>query len=85
MRDRREQTADQPHVVVQRQPGVDPLVAPDSERRRMAWMFAQQVRWVSSTPLGRPVLPEVYWMSAVSSPLAGSGSAQGPGPACAGR
>jgi hypothetical protein len=32
----------------------------------LARMLASRFSWVSSTPLGAPVLPEVYWMSAAS-------------------
>ena len=32
----------------------------------MARMLANRLAWVSTTPLGLPVLPEVYWMKAIS-------------------
>ena len=34
----------------------------------IARMLASRFAWVSSTPFGWPVLPEVYWMKAVSLP-----------------
>ena len=41
----------------------------------MARMLASRLAWVSTTPLGLPVLPEVYWMKAMSSLRAGRGGA----------
>src|SRR5581483_2347243 len=43
----------------------------------MASTFAPRLLEVTTTPRGVPVLPEVYWMRAVSSPLAGSGGGGG--------
>ena len=61
--------ADEPHVVVQRQPARAHVGrAPRAGRRSMARMLASRLSWVSSTPLGCPVLPEVYWMNAASPP-----------------
>jgi hypothetical protein len=40
----------------------------------MAWLFAERFRWVTITPLGREVLPEVNWRKARSSRRTGSGS-----------
>ena len=32
----------------------------------IARVFASRLAWVSATPLGSPVLPDVYWMKANS-------------------
>ena len=61
--------ADEPHVVVEGQPA-RAHVGRDGPRgpRAIARMFASRLSWVSSTPLGLPVLPDVYWMKAGSLP-----------------
>ena len=51
----------------------------------MARTLASNLAWLSTTPFGSPVLPDVYWISAVDvSPVIGSGaapSARGESPA----
>ena len=37
--------------------------------RPIARMLASRLSCVSSTPFGRPVLPDVYWMKAASAPF----------------
>ena len=50
-------------------------VGPASSPAPIARMLARRFAWVRRTPLGWPVLPEVYWMKAGSEP-APSGSAE---------
>jgi hypothetical protein len=37
-----------------------------SKKARISSQLAVTLPWVSSAPLGAPVVPEVYWISAVS-------------------
>ena len=63
--------ADEPHVVVERQPAhADVGRAAPRGPRAIARMLASRLAWVRSTPLGWPVLPEVYWMKAGSRAVA---------------
>ena len=51
----------------------------------MARMLASRLACVRATPLGLPVLPEVYWMKAMSSPRSATGAAlPGPCASCCG-
>ena len=36
------------------------------KKARISSQLAVTLPWVSSAPLGAPVVPEVYWISAVS-------------------
>src|SRR5712691_791460 len=42
----------------------------------MAAVLAERLSWRTSTPRGRPVLPDVYWMIAISRPAAAPGRPQ---------
>ncbi len=44
----------------------------------IARMLASRLACVSATPLGLPVLPEVYWMKAMSSPRTATGAGTPP-------
>jgi hypothetical protein len=44
----------------------------------MARMLASRLACVSATPFGLPVLPEVYWMKAMSSPRTSTGAGTPP-------
>ena len=44
----------------------------------MARMLASRLAWLRVTPLGSPVLPEVYWMKAIASPSLQTGSSSVP-------
>ena len=50
----------------------------------MARMFASRFPWESSTPLGSPVLPEVYWINAGSPGSPRSAAPTSPGRARSG-
>ena len=43
------------------------------KKARISSQFAVILPWVSSAPFGAPVVPEVYWISAVSCWARGSG------------
>ena len=43
------------------------------KKARISSQFAVILPWVSSAPFGAPVVPEVYWISAVSCCARGSG------------
>src|SRR3972149_729893 len=45
----------------------------------IARMLARMLAWVRRTPLGSPVLPDVYWMSAGSPAASRSGGRSGAG------
>ena len=47
----------------------------------IARMLARTLAWVRRTPLGSPVLPDVYWMSAGSPAASRSGGRSGAGAA----
>ena len=64
--------ADEAHVVVEGQPAHDDVGRAGCRAPTpMARMLASRLAWVSTTPFGLPVLPEVYWISAGSSGPAG--------------
>src|SRR5438034_634840 len=46
-------------------------------QRRISSQFTTRLPWVSSAPFGTPVVPEVYWRSAVSASARRSGVASG--------
>ena len=52
--------ADQSHVVVERQPAHEDIGRARLHRSPMARIFASRLPWLRTTPLGSPVLPEVY-------------------------
>ncbi len=69
--DRREDAADEPHVVVGGQPEDAFVSRPRSKALLMARVLATRLAWLSMTPLGWLVEPEVYWIIASES---GAGS-----------
>ncbi len=66
---RGEGAADQPHVVIERQPGHHGVLAASWAASAMNSTVRHTLAWLSTTPRGCPVLPDVYWMKATSSSL----------------
>ena len=60
-----------------------PSRRPGTQARPCA-ALARRLRWVSTAPLGSPVVPPVYWSNATS-PASGAGCPAGSGPAAATR
>ena len=65
--ERGEAGADQAHVVVERQPAHEDVVAGAPTPRAARGYWRSRLAWLSITPFGAPVLPEVYCSSARSS------------------
>src|SRR5262245_21049914 len=68
--DGREEEADQPQIVVQGDPAGEDVAVADAAGWRASSRHDDRARWVTTAALGSPVVPEVSWTKARSSPVA---------------